>query len=637
MQSKYAKHSRASRRVCGVGRRLSLILLSGVAALLLISAAARAAAVTNAGTDFWLAAPLNYDGGAQDTLFITGQTATTGTVSVPGESFSKNYSVTPGKVTSVDLPSGTEPAGSDTVSNLGIHVTAGASVSVYGISNEEYTSDAYLGLPDSVLGTSYTVLAWDSGEATEMDVVGTEDGTTVTIDPTAQAGSHPAGTPYTVTLDQGDVYQVTDGNDGDDYTGTKITSDKPINVFGGNQCGDVPSESYGACDFLVQDLPPESAWGTSFLTVPLATRSGGDTIHLVADTDNTVVSINGTAVATLNAGQSYTDVGLSAQSVITSTKPILVGQFANGEDYDNTTGDPLFMMIPPTAQFLNQYTISTPLNADPTDPTVTFSSYVNLVVPTAGDGDVVLDGSSVPASDFSAIGSTGYSGAQVPVSVGTHTLSDGGNPFGVYTYGFAEYNGYGYPGGLALGQVATVSSITLSPPTQTDSVNTQACVTATVKNSDGTAAEGVNVGFSVSGANTAAGEVATDNSGQAQFCYTGTNSGNDTVTGSVGLSLTATAKVTYTGGGGDTTPPSCTITGHGAGPPQTESVTVQDTGSGLAKIYKVKVRNGSVSVPSFTPGTTNPVVVTATKKNQHKKTVWSFYARDEAGNVRYCH
>lgn len=88
----------------------------------------------------------------------------------------------------------------------------------------------------------------------------------------------------------------------------------------------------------------------------------------------------------------------------------------------------------------------------------------------------------------------------------------------------------------------------------------------------------------------------------------------------------------------DVTAPSCFVSALIAGPPKQMQVTVQDTGSGLAGITNVQIVNGTVSTsPSpIPPGTTSPVVVTATKVDQSQSTVWSFDAVDVAGNIRHC-
>ena len=74
------------------------------------------------------------------------------------------------------------------------------------------------------------------------------------------------------------------------------------------------------------------------------------------------------------------------------------------------------------------------------------------------------------------------------------------------------------------------ATVTLSPPSATNPVGQQHCVTATVRDAAGNPLSGVSVVFAVSGANGAAGTRTTDASGQAVFCYTGTHVGPDAIT-----------------------------------------------------------------------------------------------------------
>ena len=60
-------------------------------------------------------------------------------------------------------------------------------------------------------------------------------------------------------------------------------------------------------------------------------------------------------------------------------------------------------------------------------------------------------------------------------------------------------------------------------------------------------------------------------------------------------------------------------------------IVVRDSGAGLASITEVRITNGMVDVPPFTPGTTGPVVVTARKTDPKKPTSWSFVTVDVAG------
>jgi Big-like domain-containing protein len=90
--------------------------------------------------------------------------------------------------------------------------------------------------------------------------------------------------------------------------------------------------------------------------------------------------------------------------------------------------------------------------------------------------------------------------------------------------------------GLAIFGEITVArppaSLTLAPKDDTNTVGTQHCVTATVKDDTGQTLQGVTVRFSVTGTagNSASGSVDTDANGQAQFCYQGpTTPGVDTI------------------------------------------------------------------------------------------------------------
>jgi uncharacterized protein (DUF2141 family) len=74
------------------------------------------------------------------------------------------------------------------------------------------------------------------------------------------------------------------------------------------------------------------------------------------------------------------------------------------------------------------------------------------------------------------------------------------------------------------------AAIVLAPTSASRAVGVQHCVVATVTDAAGNPRPSVTVLFAVSGANPVAGTAVTNEVGQAQFCYTGTNTGADTVT-----------------------------------------------------------------------------------------------------------
>lgn len=419
-------------------RLISLIV--SVCLLLGIQSMFPASAGDSEGSEFWLAFPGNYTGAALK-LFITSDAPQSGTVSVPGVGdFSENFTTTPGQITEVALPPGSELFANDAVTDQGVHVVADGQVTVYGLSLAGFTSDAYLALPVDVLGTDHIVASYTSFSfnGAEMAVAGTQDATTVTVTPSVGAAGHAAGVPFNVTLDAGQTYLLRVDGTADDLTGTTVTSDKAVAVFSGAQCTNIPTGGYFACDHIVEQLTPTTAWGNRFATVPLATRTS-DTFRVLAGTDATTVSVNGASVGVFNRGQ-YFETQLVDGAEITADKPIYVAQYSNSSSYDGVVGDPFMMMNVPVEQFLDSYTIATPGSQ--------FArNYVNVVAPSGAVGSITLDGVAVPASSFEAIGSSGYSGAQLAVSQGTHNLA-GDTGFGLMVYGFNNYDSYGYAGGM---------------------------------------------------------------------------------------------------------------------------------------------------------------------------------------------
>ena len=207
----------------------------------------------------------------------------------------------------------------------------------------------------------------------------------------------------------------------------------------------------GACEHLVEQLTPDTTWGTSFLTARLATRKAGDTFRFVArDPGSTLVTvIDGSSTTSFSLTAAIPDhqMIISNDAQITSSKPIAVAQLANGGLWDGTQGDPSMMMIPPRNQYQAGYTVTT---MSPRIP----SNYINLVVPTIATSAVRVDGLPV-GSSFAPIGASGFSATRVPVSMGSHTVTGNGQPMGAFVYGFHDYEAYSYPAGITFEPITT--------------------------------------------------------------------------------------------------------------------------------------------------------------------------------------
>jgi RHS repeat-associated protein len=497
------------------------------------------------GTDFWLGFPGNLlqDGPfhpeppPDDQLLISADTDTVGNVTIPGIGYYAFFAVKAGMTTTVHLPSGTDTQQGDGIDPFGVHVTSQNEVSVAAVSYLTATTDGFLALPADVLGTQYIVMAYGGGtlfSGSQLDVVATANNTTVTITPAVSTNFRPAGVPYTITLQQGQIYQLR-ANNPNDLTGTRISASNPVAVYGGNQACFIPASSHWA-NFITDQMLPVSEWGKKFETEPLATRLKGDPIRILASVNGTNVSINGTVVATLNKGQ-FIEEQITQPSEITADQPVLVMQYSNSTGFDGVEpADPSMMTVPSVDQYLSSYTVTTPAINFP-------ENFVNVLVPAADVGQLTLDGTPVPAASFTPIGTGTYFGAQLSLTPGTHRLA-APQPFGAIAYGYNTDDAYSYPAGFNFAGPVVVSHVALAPKTATDLDGTQATVVATVTDSLNNPVVGFRVTFQVSGANPTTGSAVTDASGQARFSYTGTQPGSDTITATA-ATFSDTATVTW--------------------------------------------------------------------------------------------
>jgi len=437
----------------------------------------------NLGKEFFVAFAQNEGSGDEtrnfSALFITGKTATSGTVEVPALSFFRSFSVTPGQITTIELPDG-KNFGDPTVEvttdeqvipGMGVRIAANDEIAVYGINHKQYSSDAFMALPVDVLGTTYRTLnyqtSWTTDFGTAMTpsefwIVGVSNSTNVTITPkAATAKFRPAGIPFTIQLNKGDVYLVQgDVNDSlNDLTGSLIESDHPVSVLSGHVRADIPhgfknqGTNVPSRDHLVEQMPPVSSWGYSALIARYATATLPDLVRVVSNDNGNRITVNGSLIATLNAGEFYEITQLTGPVSLSSTSPVLVGQYMHTSRFGTTGGsgtaygDPAYALVFPVEQFDTSYTFMVDQDAS------SFTgNFVNIVTCESGFGDMMLDGSPVSqASGFSIqkFPGSNYVYAQLPVAQGSHKIA-ASLPFGITVYAMGSVDSYSYPGGSLL-------------------------------------------------------------------------------------------------------------------------------------------------------------------------------------------
>jgi hypothetical protein len=392
----------------------------------------------------------------------------------------QTFTVAAGGVTNISIPMAAMMLNYDEIETNGIQVIANAPVSVYGLNYDPATSTAFTAYPVTLLGTNYCVLARPSytDYNSELVVVATADDTMVTITPTSPYILDGHSSQYSTNLQSGQTYQIDSADEEYDVTGTLVTSDKPIGVFGGTVLAVVPDADFGPANPLVQEQLPIEDWGTNIVSLAFAGRLHGDSYRVLAAYDDTVITITGQVVTvrvevydgygdttniftatnetltiTNQAGQSY-DIILDGPVQFQANQPIQVAQFANSSGFDNPPSvagneyeaDPCEILLPPVGHYLLTNTVFTSTNDNITGDFD--ENYLNLVVAASGTNSTYLDGSVVAATNFVPIAGSGYYGAQITITnSGAHTVSSS-QPVGVQVYGWGLTDAYGYFGGV---------------------------------------------------------------------------------------------------------------------------------------------------------------------------------------------
>ena len=276
--------------------------------------------------------------------------------------------------------------------NKGIYLTTSSdNVTVIGQNLLLNTGDSFFALPIIELDDDYVYYGISVPRASvhseaissSILIVGTENNTvmklTTTQSVTVSTGNRVIsvipGLRYSVFINRLQTIFV---ESQDDLTGTKVVTDKPVSVFSGYECGNVPW-NITACSYLIEQIPPTALWGKTYYTAPLAGKRSY-TVKILAAHDSTTVNVycNDTMESFIINEGSYFNISLQSKEycAIYSTKEILVVQLSHGGGEDNSYGDPMMTLVPATNQYLNKFDLVTIRNTSESG----YDHYVNIIV-----------------------------------------------------------------------------------------------------------------------------------------------------------------------------------------------------------------------------------------------------------------
>jgi hypothetical protein len=344
---------------------------------------------------------------------------------------------------------------------------------IYGLTS------ATLLLPQESWGTNHFASTPVDAQHSLIMVTAGQDGTMVTVRPSvavAAGGTIPAtaaGATVRVALDAGQFVQLVDTGTGmrpAGLSGSVISASKPVSVISG---ADMFSSNRSISSAQQQILPIE-ALGNQYVAVKHRNRTTVDESEwwqLVGVADGTTLSYLPAAPpgapAVIGAGQvarwqTKDPFVVSSQD---ANHPFELTTYMSGwHDTENALGDPEFVNVPATGQYMNAYTFFT-------DPTYRETSLV-VVRKRGADGkfaDVHLGCSATPIAGFQPAGdfqlawvslaSTPADGDYLPPLAGCDNgrqTMDSTAPFAVTVWGWFSGVSYAYPAGASTLKISNV-------------------------------------------------------------------------------------------------------------------------------------------------------------------------------------
>ena len=469
----------------------------------------------NVGKEFWITIPPCYEESAGDNfikLFITSPYETSVDINIPGKNFNTTRTIQADEVTEVNLNPAigqpytkhpnVEEVPEQVYEDAGIHIEAEFPIVVYCVVRYQATSDGFIALPVSSLGTEYIATPYSTDQMFKAvwrmhlpsmcGIVAAYDDTEVSftlggsIEGMTAGGLLPGET-STVSMNEGDVYMVSSLGDFGDLSGSRIEATKPVAVVSGVQCTNIPVGNQW-CDYTVEMEIPTFTWGTHYHVPKVPNRKYAPIIRIFAKEASTTIYRDNVQIGYLESAGGLKNEGFietrltpgsedPRSAIIHADKPIAVTLYNTGVQEDGLpapNSDPFCMTITPISQYQKEILFSTPgLNGSG------FSeNYINVVFQSNSSGEIPDDlqfakqengvfnwvkvselfGEDTELFDF-AYNDIYYAMKTLGlIREGIYRMRSD-TPFAAYSFGYASYDSYGYPTSAALKDVGCKDQI----------------------------------------------------------------------------------------------------------------------------------------------------------------------------------
>lgn len=401
----------------------------------------------------------NYTGGGNEIkLYICARQKTEVTVSIPLKGFSNKFTILKDTVIEISLPLADGHTTTHEVVDLtGVHIESDFPVSVSAMNLRGATTDATVVLPLKNIPinpryvTGHPGFRGFSGLATnEFLIVSPEDRVEIEIVPTsATLSAKPANTPFKITLNKGETYQVQSSGLLDGST-VRVLNDKKVIVLSGDKCSNFPCV---ACDHQVEQMFPTVLLDTAYCTIPQWGHTKGYVVKVMSIDTLLWIKVNGKSYKIPRRDSALIFSVPIEDSVLYITAPrkfacfeFMNGTTCNGYVGTGRFGDPSMLQLLSSKYMGQKSTFST----------VTSSSlkggdhFVSILIPSSAKNDVFLDNTRLSPSEFIEVtDNKAYSYAKLKLTQGTHTvLCNKGHL--AYCYGISPAESYLYVAGYSL-------------------------------------------------------------------------------------------------------------------------------------------------------------------------------------------
>ena len=304
--------------------------------------------------------------------------------------------------------------------NKGLKITSTSLISAYYDIAHGLNGDIYPLKGANALGFKFTVpFQMDfpghiPTYKTTFIILATEDDTRVTITPKNNLTGLQAGVPYSITLQKGQTYtcEASENTANKRPGGTVVESNKRIAIS--TKDDSINYLTWGCADTAGDQIIPDCNAGNDF-AIMKGYLYGADYYYVFAISDNTVVKVNGSVVATINAGNYYRGLLSDPSCYIETSNPVHVFHISG-------FGCELGGAILPS--LMNDGSSSLSLTRASNE-----ELFINVLAPASIIGDFKLNGSSVliDASKFVAVPSTNGKWMTARINIPQSIVPAGGN------------------------------------------------------------------------------------------------------------------------------------------------------------------------------------------------------------------